>query len=47
MSKANDRSPDEAKRNPGAVPDGTTAPHFAALHAGYDLEFLLRSAARI
>jgi hypothetical protein len=29
------RSPDGAKRNPGFVPCGSTAPHSAALHAGY------------
>ena len=32
------RSPDGAKRNPGLVPRGTTAPHCAALHAGYTTE---------
>jgi hypothetical protein len=30
------RSPDGAKRNPGLVPPGETAPHCAALHAGYE-----------
>ena len=29
------RSPDGAKRNPGSVPHGGIAPHFASLHAGY------------
>jgi hypothetical protein len=31
------RSPDEAKRNPGFMSVTAPPPHFAALHAGYEL----------
>jgi uncharacterized protein (DUF2141 family) len=37
MTRDRSCSPDEAQRNPGVLPRGEAAPHFASLHAGYVL----------
>src|SRR5262249_47054897 len=41
------RSPDGAKRNPGLLLRGGTAPHYASLHAGYGLGSLYRDNQRV